>query len=195
MTALVAAAVLAIAIFGKFAGAYVGAKASRMSGWEALTVGAAMNARGALEIIVATIGLSVGILTMPMYTIILMISVVTALTAPPLARWALRHVEFSEEEEERIAAMERREQSFVANLKRVLLPALGGRRTQVAAELLIQLVADEEVTVTRMHLGDGDGRADLERIDEREQLVENIADLGHAMGATVHTEVLVADGP
>lgn len=38
--------VLAIAIVGKFVGAYVGARASRQGHWEALSLGAGMNARG-----------------------------------------------------------------------------------------------------------------------------------------------------
>ncbi len=68
MTAFVALLVLAIAIFGKFAGACAGAKISRMGNWEAVTIGSAMNARGALEIIVAPVGLSVGILSSPTST-------------------------------------------------------------------------------------------------------------------------------
>lgn len=176
-TALVALAVLGVAILGKFVGAYAGAKASRMGRWEALSLGAAMNARGAIEIIVATIGLSLGVLTMPMYSIILIISIVTSIMAPPLLRWTLRRVEFSEEEQERLEAEERREESFVANLKRVLLPATGGAKSQVAAQVLGLLIEGEEVEVTRMivtnaEVGGDDQR--LERIDERFEDVRQV---------------------
>ncbi len=176
-TALVAAAVLGVAILGKFVGVYAGAKVSRMGHWEALSLGAAMNARGAIEIIVATIGLSLGVLTMPMYSIILMISIVTSIMAPPLLRWTLRRVEFSEEEQERLEAEERREESFVANLKRVLLPATGGAKSQVAAQVLGLLIEGEDVEVTRMivtktEVGGDDQR--LERIDERFEDVRQV---------------------
>ncbi|MDQ3932460.1 MAG: cation:proton antiporter [Actinomycetota bacterium] len=169
-TALVAAAVLAVAILGKFVGVYAGAKVSRMGHWEALSLGAAMNARGAIEIIVATIGLSLGVLTLPMYSIILMISIVTSIMAPPLLRWTLRRAEFSEEEQERLEAEERREESFVPNLKRVLLPSTGGAKSQIAAQVLGLLIEGEEVEVTRMivtnaELEGSDER--FERIDER----------------------------
>ncbi len=176
MTALVAAAVLGVAILGKFVGAYAGAKVSRMGHWEALSLGAAMNARGAIEIIVATIGLSLGVLTLPMYSIILMISIVTSIMAPPLLRWTLRRVEFSEEEEERLEAEERREESFVANLKRVLLPATGGVKSQVAAQVLQLLIEGEEVEVTRMVVTNGDvfDGERLERIDERFEHVRQV---------------------
>ncbi|MDP8928807.1 MAG: universal stress protein, partial [Actinomycetota bacterium] len=180
--ALVAAVVLAVAIFGKFVGVYAGAKASRMGHWEALSLGAAMNARGAIEIIVATVGLSLGVLTMPMYSIILMISIVTSIMAPPLLRWTLRRADFSEEEEERLEAEERREGSFVANLKRVLLPSTGGTKSQIAAQVLGLLIEGEEVEVTRMIVSDSDVVDDdqrFERIDERFEDVRKVERDGH----------------
>jgi Kef-type K+ transport system membrane component KefB len=45
--------VLLTAVAGKFAGAYLGARLARLGRWEGLTLGAGMNARGAVEIVVA----------------------------------------------------------------------------------------------------------------------------------------------
>ncbi len=165
--------VLAIAIAGKFVGAYVGARATRLGHWEALSLGAGMNARGAMEIIVATIGLSRGILNPEMYSIILMVAIVTSLMAPPLLRWTLSHVVPTVEEQERLEAEERRRESFVSNLKRVLLPVRDGAPSEIAAELVGLLVKEEEVEVTSLHLqrnGDSDGG---ERVKE---LVESAVD-------------------
>jgi Kef-type K+ transport system membrane component KefB len=158
--------VLAIAILGKFVGAYAGAKATRMGHWESLSLGAGMNARGAMEIIVATIGLSRGILTPEMYSIILMVAVVTSLMAPPILRWTLGHVELGEEEKERLETEERRRESFVGNLKRVLLPVRAEGESDLAAKVVGLLVSDEDVEVTNLYLhrnGDGD---DVERAKE-----------------------------
>ena len=162
--------VLAIAIFGKFAGAYAGAKVGRLGHWEALSLGAGMNARGAMEIIVATIGLSLGILTPQMYSIILMVAIVTSLMAPPILRWTLKHVTIGEEEAARLAADERRRAGFVSNLKRVLLPTRGGVNSQIAAQLVAHVVNDEDVEVTSLYVdsgGNANGQADecLERIE------------------------------
>ena len=149
--------VLAIAILGKFAGAYAGARASRLGHWEALSLGAGMNARGAMEIIVATIGFSRGILTADMYSIILMVAVVTSLMAPPILRWTLSHVVPSEEEQQRLDAEERQRDSFVGNLKRVLVPVRGdGDQAALAAKLLRLMVEDEDVEVTSLALQGGD---------------------------------------
>jgi Kef-type K+ transport system membrane component KefB/nucleotide-binding universal stress UspA family protein len=142
--------VLAIAIFGKFVGAAVGGRLSALNGWESLSLGAGMNARGAIEIIVATIGLSLGVLTQEMYTIILLVAIVTSLMAPPILRYTLQHIPLSDEERERIATDERRETSFIANLNRVLLPTRGGANSHVAGHLLGMLLSDEEVEVTTM---------------------------------------------
>jgi len=156
--------VLAIAIIGKFVGAYVGARASRLGHWEALSLGAGMNARGAMEIIVATIGFSRGILSAEMYSIILMVAVVTSLMAPPLLRWTLARVIPSEEEQKRLEEEERRRDSFVGNLKRVLVPVRNEQApVTMAAKLVGMLVGDEEdVEVTSLTL-QPDGQAKEKR--------------------------------
>jgi Kef-type K+ transport system membrane component KefB/nucleotide-binding universal stress UspA family protein len=159
--------VLAIAIVGKFVGAYAGARASRMGHWEALSLGAGMNARGAMEIIVATIGLSRGILTPEMYSIILMVAIVTSLMAPPILRWTLGHVEPSEEEKQRLETEDRRREGFVSNLKRVLLPVRREGDADVAAKLVSLLVAEEdEVEVTSLYLHRDGDRSAPERAKE-----------------------------
>lgn len=145
--------VLTIAIVGKFAGAYVGARASRQGHWEALSLGAGMNARGAMEIIVATIGFTRGILTADMYSIILMVAVVTSLMAPPILRWTLPHVRADDEEKRRLESEERRKESFVGNLNRVLVPVPAGNgQSTMAAKLVRLLVKEEDVEVTSLAL-------------------------------------------
>lgn len=86
---LAGAAVLAVAVAGKLAGTYVGARASRMSRWESLGVGAALNARGIVEIIIATVGLRLGVLNATSYTVVVLVAVITSLMAPPLLRFAV----------------------------------------------------------------------------------------------------------
>jgi Kef-type K+ transport system membrane component KefB len=98
------AAVLAVAIFGKFAGAYLGARASRMSHWESLALGAGMNARGAVEIVVASVGVHLGVLNPQMYTIIVAVAVITSLIAPPLLRATIGRVAATPEESQRLKA-------------------------------------------------------------------------------------------
>uniref|UniRef100_UPI0034DF237C cation:proton antiporter n=1 Tax=Streptomyces flavofungini TaxID=68200 RepID=UPI0034DF237C len=98
--------VLATAVLGKFAGAYIGARLSRLSRWEALALGAGMNARGVIEVIVAMVGLRLGILDTRTYTIVVLVAVVTSVMAPPLLKAAMRRIDSTREEELRLAALQ-----------------------------------------------------------------------------------------
>jgi Kef-type K+ transport system membrane component KefB len=181
LTFAVGLVVLAIAIAGKFVGAYAGAKVTGLSNWEALALGAGMNARGAMEIIVATIGLSLGILTPAMYSIILLVAVVTSLMAPPLLRWTLGHIELRPDEQERLEAEERRRASFVSNLKRVLLPTNGDVSSQIAAQLAGLMLQKEDVEVTKLYVetsADGQQQSGDEQASQRlERIKEHFGDL------------------
>ncbi|HWC12468.1 MAG TPA: universal stress protein, partial [Acidimicrobiales bacterium] len=157
-----------------------GARASRMGHWEALSLGAGMNARGAMEIILATIGLSVGVLTQDMYSIIVVTAIVTSLMAPPILRWTLGKIEMGEEEQERLEAEDRERESFVGNLKRVLLPTTGGAASRLAARLVGKLVGGQNVEVTVIHVrpvgGAPDEKTD-EEVDAEMEEVESHLDL------------------
>ncbi|MGH2599312.1 MAG: cation:proton antiporter [Dehalococcoidia bacterium] len=96
--------ILAIAIIGKFLGAYLGARTSRLNRWEGLALGAGMNARGVIQVFVAMIGLRLGVLNTATYTIIILIAVVTSLMAAPILRVAMARVEQTSEEELRLRA-------------------------------------------------------------------------------------------
>ncbi|MFD7275474.1 cation:proton antiporter [Streptomyces sp. NPDC059862] len=90
--------VLLLATLGKFAGAYLGARAGRLSRWEGIAIGAGLNARGAVEIVVASVGLRLEILTTAAYTVVVLIAVATSVMAPPLLRWATGRIEQSADE-------------------------------------------------------------------------------------------------
>ncbi|QQQ75009.1 cation:proton antiporter [Saccharothrix sp. 6-C] len=98
---LSAVVVLVIAILGKFAGAYLGARLGRLNHWEGLALGAGLNARGVIEVIVAMVGLRLGVLTTAGYTIIVLVAVVTSLMAPPMLRYAVKRIEITDDERDR----------------------------------------------------------------------------------------------
>ncbi|MEU5694658.1 cation:proton antiporter [Actinosynnema sp. NPDC020468] len=93
--------VLVLAITGKFVGAYLGARMGRLSHWQGLALGAGLNARGVIGVIVAMVGLRVGVLTTATYTIVVLVAVVTSLMAPPTLRYAVRRIAVTSEEKDR----------------------------------------------------------------------------------------------
>ena len=115
--------VIAIATLGKVIGTYTGARfVGGKDHWTSLSFGAGLNARGAMEIIIATIGLRLGILSQDMFSIIVVMAIATSLMAPFALRWVLKRVTIGEEEEKRLKKEELEAESLVADIHRVLLP-------------------------------------------------------------------------
>jgi Kef-type K+ transport system membrane component KefB len=77
-------AVTLVASAAKIVGSYVGGRAGGLDHTNAFRVGAALNARGALEIVVATVGLSLGVIDRTAYTVIVVMAIVTTAVAGPL---------------------------------------------------------------------------------------------------------------
>jgi Kef-type K+ transport system membrane component KefB len=102
--ALAGVVVLVVAVLGKFAGAYAGARLSKLSRWEGLAIGAGMNSRGVVEVVVALTGLRLGVLNVATYTIVVLVAVVTSLMTPPLLRFAMARV--MQNEDERLRQLE-----------------------------------------------------------------------------------------
>ena len=89
MLLLLTLGLIAIASLGKFSGAFLGGRLGGMTWAKSLALGCGMNARGSTEVIVATIGLSMGVLNQNLFTTIVAMAVVTTMSMPPMLRWAL----------------------------------------------------------------------------------------------------------
>src|SRR5436190_5275386 len=93
---------IAIASFGKFAGAFIGGEIGGLTRREALALACGMNARGSTEVIIASIGLAMGALSQNLYTMIVAMALVTTMAMPPMLRWALARVPIRKSEQERL---------------------------------------------------------------------------------------------
>jgi Kef-type K+ transport system membrane component KefB/nucleotide-binding universal stress UspA family protein len=115
--------VIAVASFCKIVGVYLGARyLAKYDHWTALFFGMGLNARGSMEIIVATVGLSLGILTQDMFSIIVVMAVFTSLIAPSGMRYAIQHIPMSEEEKDRLKREDLNRVNVLANLHKILIP-------------------------------------------------------------------------
>ncbi|WP_445635528.1 Potassium transporter [Nostoc sp. DSM 114161] len=81
--------ILAIAIIGKGIACMLAAKLAGENWRESATIGALMNARGLMELIILNIGLEQGIITPTLFTIMVIMAVVTTLMASPLIAFLL----------------------------------------------------------------------------------------------------------
>jgi nucleotide-binding universal stress UspA family protein len=143
------ALVLAVACLGKFAGCGLGGLLGGLRPREAFAVASGMNARGGMEIVVALLGLSLGILTPQMYTVIVLVAVITSLMAPSLLSWSLQGIP------ERAGEVERAEREkvlgrlpFVREGAKLLVLDAGGPNTQLATHLAAALGNHREASIT-----------------------------------------------
>ncbi|HEY6124860.1 MAG TPA: cation:proton antiporter [Steroidobacteraceae bacterium] len=81
---LIALGVLAASIFAKFVACWAAARLSGQDSRSALGIGALMNARGLTELIILNIGLQAGIIGPALFSMMVLMAIVTTLMASPL---------------------------------------------------------------------------------------------------------------
>ncbi|HET9078205.1 MAG TPA: cation:proton antiporter [Acidimicrobiales bacterium] len=146
------AAILGVAVVAKFAGAALGGRLARLHRREILALGVGLNGRGALQVVLATAGLGIGVLTTASYTLIILMSVVSSLAVPPLLRLILGGWAGTEEEQERLGREEQLERNVVVRGQRLLLASRGSRSSIVAAEV-VGATWPKETEVTVLSIG------------------------------------------
>ena len=145
---------IAIASFGKFAGAFIGGEFGGLTRREAFALACGMNARGSTEVIVATIGLSMGALTQNLFTMIVTMAIATTMAMPPMLRWALARVPLSKTEKQRLEREEHEARGFVSNLERLLLAVDQSPNGKFTARLAGLLAGTRGIAITVLPLSD-----------------------------------------
>ncbi|HBB30293.1 MAG TPA: sodium:proton antiporter [Cyanobacteria bacterium UBA8803] len=84
---LLCAAVVTVAILGKYVGTYIAARVCGIDKREASALGWLMNTRGLTELIVLNIGLSLGVISPLLFTMLVIMALVTTFMTSPLLEW------------------------------------------------------------------------------------------------------------
>jgi Kef-type K+ transport system membrane component KefB len=82
--------ILVLAFIGKIFGGYFGAKIGGLGNKESLAIGFGMNARGAMEIILATLALQANLIGEEVFVAIVIMAVITSIVAGPMMNWLLK---------------------------------------------------------------------------------------------------------
>jgi Kef-type K+ transport system membrane component KefB len=90
---LIGLTVTLVACASKVAGGTLGARLGGLPFWRAAAVGSGINARGSVEVIVAALALSLGVVTQQFYSIIVLMAVATSVMTPTLLKWTLARSE------------------------------------------------------------------------------------------------------
>jgi K+:H+ antiporter len=149
---LMALGLIAIASIGKFAGAFLGGELGGLTRREAFALACGMNARGSTEVIVASIGLSMGALNQELFTMIVAMAVTTTMAMPPMLRWALSRVPITKSEQDRLEREEIEARGFVPNLERLLLAVDGSSSGRFATRVAGLLAGARGLPITVLPL-------------------------------------------
>jgi len=81
------ALVIVVAITGKLGGSMFAARLSGMPWREAASLGILMNTRGLMELVILNIGLDIGVISPAMFSIMVLMALVTTFMTTPLLEW------------------------------------------------------------------------------------------------------------
>jgi len=83
---VVCAIIIAVATTGKWGGALVGARLTALSWRESSALGVLVNTRGLMELIVLNVGLELGVISQTLFTMMVLMALVTTIATTPLLR-------------------------------------------------------------------------------------------------------------
>jgi Kef-type K+ transport system membrane component KefB len=90
---IVGIVVILVACLGKFGGCFIAGKLSGLTWREAFSIGAMMNTRGLMELIVLNVAYDLGIIPKPVFFIFVIMAVVTTYMTAPVLRYLIRGTE------------------------------------------------------------------------------------------------------
>ncbi len=149
---LLTVGLVVIASLGKFGGAFAGGKLGGLTLRESFALGTGMNARGSTEVIIATIGLSMGALSENLFTMIVAMAIITTMAMPPTLRWALARLPMRRQEKQRLEREEMEAKGFVPKLERLLLAVDQSANGKFAARIAGLIAGGSGMPTTVMHI-------------------------------------------
>jgi Kef-type K+ transport system membrane component KefB/nucleotide-binding universal stress UspA family protein len=142
---------IVLASLAKFTGAFIGGRLGGLNYMESLAVGCGMNARGSTEVIVASIGLSMGALNQSLFTAIVAMAVVTTMAMPPMLRWALRRLPIGPDEQARLEREEFEAQGFLNHIERLLVAVDSSPSGELASQIVGLIAGVRRIPTTVLH--------------------------------------------
>jgi Kef-type K+ transport system membrane component KefB len=84
---LVVLGIIALATLGKFGGSSLAARVTGLRWREASAIGVLMNTRGLMELIVLNVGMDLGVISPTMFTMLVLMALVTTFATTPVLHW------------------------------------------------------------------------------------------------------------
>lgn len=159
-----------VAIVGKVGGTYIAARLCNISKKESLYLGAFMNTRGLMELVVLKIGLDLGVLPPVIFVLLVMMTLITTLMTQPLLQ--LMNALFKRRTKNKPKA------SATPHTKPILIsfgrPDTGSLLLQLSKQIMEPPLLDEGVALLHTTIN-----SELSLTDEEEYYEENFSPLLH----------------
>lgn len=159
-----------VAIVGKVGGTYIAARLCNISKKESLYLGAFMNTRGLMELVVLKIGLDLGVLPPVIFVLLVMMTLITTLMTQPLLQ--LMNALFKRRTKNKPKA------SAISHTKPILIsfgrPDTGSLLLQLSKQIMEPPLLDEGVALLHTTIN-----SELSLTDEEEYYEENFSPLLH----------------
>ncbi|MBD2328524.1 cation:proton antiporter [Alkalinema sp. FACHB-956] len=132
------ALVVLVAIVGKYVGTFAAAKVSGLSNRDASALGWLMNTRGLTELIVLNIGLSLGVITPLLFTMLVIMALVTTFMTSPLLEWTYPKKMM------RMEVLEPQPETTEAAQYKILVPVANPNSQQGLIRLAIEIARSQQ---------------------------------------------------
>ena len=186
--------IIGLASAGKFSGAFLGGRLGGLTYSESLAVGCGMNARGSTEVIVASIGLSMGALNQSLFTSIVAMAVVTTMIMPPMLKWSLSRLPLDTAEKERLEREEFEAQGFVRHIERLLLAVDESPSGRLASRLAGLLAGVRRIPTTVLNFDPAETAKMADPADPAHPAHSAKSDAAAAAAAAERTEDVIKAG-
>lgn len=189
--ALLALALIVVATLSKILGAYLGARyLAKVDHWTAMSFGAGLNARGAIQIIIATIGLSFNVISPEIFSIIILMAVTTSIMSPFMLKYTLGKVVPEESELKRLEQEAITKNLLIKSLNRILLPVRirpDYEKKLIEAKIIQRIASRKDLSVTIFTV------TDEQKKNESQYFLDKLSALFSS--TDVNKKVIVSDKP
>jgi Kef-type K+ transport system membrane component KefB len=85
--------IIAVSFASKIIGGYLGGRFARLNHRQSVTLGLGLNARGIMELVIANIAFRAGLINVEIFSMLVIMGLVTTLSTPFLLKWAFRRMD------------------------------------------------------------------------------------------------------
>ena len=138
------AVLLVLAGAAKILFGWLGATLGGLPRLEAASIGIGLNLKGGSDVVVAIVGVELGLLSPDLYTMYAVVAILTVLVTPPVLKYLADRALPGRAETERLNHEEARRRAYFADMERVLVPLVAELRPDLSSSVVEAIAAAKQ---------------------------------------------------